>query len=233
MILTLVVATMSGCGGRADSTALPRPLPLDDGKRIEAVDTLSPEQQAAQREYARRLVSQAWRKVRAGELHSAMTQFNDAWRLDANNYNVYWGYAAILQAHADQTADAAQARSTIDDSLAMFERSIELRPNDARLLVETAEAYLLSARSGQAPEVAAEANPYNQHFSMTGALLQRAEAIDPDNKHLWKVRTLLEWYRGDLSACDAAMIRAKALGVEFDVGFEARYLQSKNGAAGK
>src|SRR5262245_24634727 len=45
---------------------------------------------------SRALSEQGWASVRKGMLDVAMRRFNEAWLLNAKNYQAFWGFGAVL-----------------------------------------------------------------------------------------------------------------------------------------
>lgn len=85
--------------------------------------------------------------------------------------------SAAASAGADALVAAAEPyRERLEVIVPLYERVVELRPNDARALVTLANAYWLT---GRGPEV-------------VGALAVRARSADPDNRGAWHLWALAE-----------------------------------------
>ena len=64
------------------------------------------------------LAAQGWTAVRVGQDDVAMRRFNQAWLLNPKNYNVFWGYGAVLSAKGklnEALEYLETARELVDD----------------------------------------------------------------------------------------------------------------------
>ena len=83
----------------------------------------------------------------------------------------------VAEADADTLMAAAEPfRERLEVVIPLYERIVDLRPDDARALVTLANAYWLT---GRGPEV-------------VGELAQRAKRVDPGNRAAWHLWALAE-----------------------------------------
>jgi tetratricopeptide (TPR) repeat protein len=123
-----LVRGMISVGFAGDSTVNPDTLPMFGQPKIARSDAQKASdeifirdnvlryktKQAASNAYA----ALGWNAVRGKELDSAMLRFNQAWLLNAKNYNPFWGFGAVLTAkgHLSEAIDQLEvARDLIDD----------------------------------------------------------------------------------------------------------------------
>ena len=62
--------------------------------------------------------SQGWSAIRAKQLDAAMLRFNHAWLLNPKNYNVFWGFGAVMSERGklmEAIEHLETARELIDD----------------------------------------------------------------------------------------------------------------------
>jgi len=90
-------------------------------------------QAAIDRGYSRDQVFNAaiqggWEAFRAGEPGIAIRRFNQAWLLDPDNGNVYWGFAVAIESRDGNLERAA----------GFLARARKLMPDDAELMVDSA-----------------------------------------------------------------------------------------------
>jgi tetratricopeptide (TPR) repeat protein len=123
-----LVLGMISLGLAGDSTVNPDTLPMFGQPKIARSDAQKAAdeifirdnvlryktKQAASNAYA----TLGWNAVRGKELDSAMLRFNQAWLLNAKNYNPFWGFGAVLTAKGrlSEAIDQLEvARDLIDD----------------------------------------------------------------------------------------------------------------------
>jgi len=70
-------------------------------------------------EAIKKLIQSGWEFVGKKEADTAMEKFNQAWLLDYENFNVYWGYAAVLG-----------YQGNLDDSSIYFDKALTLYSKD-------------------------------------------------------------------------------------------------------
>jgi Tfp pilus assembly protein PilF len=64
------------------------------------------------------LAAQGWAAIRSKQADLAMQRFNQAWLLNPKNYNVFWGFGAVLSERgklADAIEQLESAREMVDD----------------------------------------------------------------------------------------------------------------------
>lgn len=71
-----------------------------------------------------------WEYFYKNELETAMKKFNQAWLLDSNNYQAYWGYGNI-----------EGKRKNYKQSITFFEKALSLNDTNASLLESSSTSY--------------------------------------------------------------------------------------------
>ena len=66
-----------------------------------------------------------------GDLKTAMYRYNQAFLLDKNNSNIYWGYGAIYMAFGE-----------FDLSRAQYEEGLKINPKNDNILIDYGTSYL-------------------------------------------------------------------------------------------
>lgn len=100
-----------------------------------------------------------------------MRRFNEAWLLNPNSPQPYWGFGAILH---DQ--------GKVHEALAMLNRASELDPLNPRLIADLARVVALRAT------VARTTAEREMYFTRACELFEKANALEPSNGHsygLW------------------------------------------------
>jgi len=131
------------------------------------------------REGSQAIAADGWRLLRGNDPTSAIRLFNEAWIVDPDYYDAYWGFGAILL-----------ARGRIEEAILMLERAngfgdVDMR-NRAPLLGDLANLYALKA-FGRAPEAADR----RDYFARANAMFATATAADPANPQPW-----IQWVLG-------------------------------------
>lgn len=92
----------------------------------EACDKRFPTRDSAYRYY----LGKGWEYFNTGDLPVAMKRFNQAWLLDSNNMNTYWGFAATL----------GKWNACLDANY-YFKYAIKMAPTNGRLWRDAAVVY--------------------------------------------------------------------------------------------
>ncbi len=127
--LVLGIAVNCGSVGAAAHTpAGPDTLPMFGQPKIVRSDSQKQADEAFIRDNALRyktrqaassaFASQGWSAIRAKQLDAAMLRFNHAWLLNPKNYNVFWGFGAVMSERGklmEAIEHLETARELIDD----------------------------------------------------------------------------------------------------------------------
>jgi Tfp pilus assembly protein PilF len=131
------------------------------------------------------------------DLANAMRRFNQAWLLDSNNPEVYFGFGAVLHDKGMNCAASAQF-----DKAASFGRYVQgLTPDAARLLV-------LCAQEDKSLTEGARA----ALFARSDALYAEALAKEPNKGYVHASMATAMYWRGSYPEAWAAVARARAFG---------------------
>jgi Tfp pilus assembly protein PilF len=131
------------------------------------------------------------------DLANAMRRFNQAWLLDPNNPDVYFGFGAVLHDKGMNCAASAQL-----DKAASFGRYVQdLTPDAARLLV-------LCAVEDKSLTDEARAAMY----ARSDTLYTEALAKEPNKGYVHASRATAMYWRGNYSEAWAAVMQARANG---------------------
>lgn len=71
-----------------------------------------------------------WQYLEKNDYETAMKRFNQAWLLDSLNADVYWGFGCLLR-----------EQRKIDEAIEMFNRSIDINPENEFAYEDRANAY--------------------------------------------------------------------------------------------
>ena len=102
-----------------------------------------------------------------GDLKTAMYRFNQAWLLNPNNANAYWGFGAVYFSFGD-----------VDSALKQYNEGLKMDANSTNILTDKATIYMTSYMSSK------NEKDYNQALS----LFKKSYLIDSKNQNtLFKI----------------------------------------------
>lgn len=99
-----------------------------------------------------------------GDLKTAMYRFNQAYLLDPNNENIYWGFGAVYGTFGDYAV-----------ALEQYDKGLKINPNSAILLTDKATIYFVSFQHEQVAD--------ESKLGTALALLNKSFAIDPNSEN--------------------------------------------------
>lgn len=144
-----------------------------------------------------RFVAQGFRYYFQDDLSNAMKLFNQGWVLDANNPNVYWGFASVL----NDKQDFCEARK-------MLERAIELGLLRPEGLADAGRLNALCAVQGGAVDAATK----SAFLKRSHGLYTQALNASPDNAHVYGSWATASYWTGDYPTAWKYVKKQRALG---------------------
>ncbi|MBI2366507.1 MAG: hypothetical protein HYV01_16135 [Deltaproteobacteria bacterium] len=118
--------------------------------------------------------SRGWASVRGGKLDLAIQQFNQAWLLNSQNYQVFWGFGAVLSEQG-RLAEAIE-------QLEIANRLIDEPAQKAALLSDLGSVYSeLAARLPEDKQL-----DRAQHFVSANRRFAEGLEIDPNYAPSWR-----------------------------------------------
>lgn len=112
-----------------------------------------------------------WKYLRSGDGATAMKRFNQAWLLNENNYQAFWGFGTL-----------SAMQNKLDKGISYFEKALSLLDNEnqrSRLLNDTAEAYSMQG-AYQTDKTKSQAS-----FARANALLEEAVKLALQNSNIY------------------------------------------------
>ncbi len=143
-----------------------------------------------------------WQRYEQDDLTAAMRSFNEAWLLNPNGAQPYWGFGAILH---DQ--------GKVHEALALLSRAFELDPSNPRLMADLASVV------GQEATHARTAAARERFFTKACELFERASALDPMNGHSYGLWALALYNGGRYAAAWEKVHEAQELRAEIPEKF--------------
>ena len=114
-------------------------------------------------------VGMGWQYFNKGDVDTAIKRFNQAWLLDSLNADVYWGFASV-----------EGTRGKTDEAIKLFDKSLELNPNNTYVWTNLATAY--SNKFREKYDV--------KYLDETIKCLKKAIALSPKNEDAYRMITI-------------------------------------------
>ncbi len=146
------------------------------------------------------------------DVSTAMKRFNQAWLLDTNNANAYWGFGIIV----GQRAEHADTERNLRQSITFLETACEKSPNNSRIMVDLAFSHTML---GAAVLKQHHRPGVDDEFAKAQALFESAMNLEPDYPLLHYNWSVLEFYREDYSSAKTRLDEAVRLGFKPDPSY--------------
>lgn len=125
------------------------------------------EQEGTPRKASELLIKLGFDYLYRGDIKTAMYRFNQAWLLDPENENVYWGFGAIYFMFQD-----------FENALKQYEEGLLINPASSNILTDKATIYLTKFQSSNDSE----------ELDLAIELFEKSYSVDPKNQNtLFKV----------------------------------------------
>jgi tetratricopeptide (TPR) repeat protein len=145
-------------------------------------------------------VDQGIRYYKADNYAAAMRRFNQAWLLNPNNPDVFWGFGMVFH---DQ-GNVCEAKNMID-------HAISLQLANSIALADAGRIYTLCAVSNQSLDPAAK----QQYFTLSEDLYKKASAASPNNDYIHGSWATAYYWRDDYARSWGMVAKARSLGFVF------------------
>jgi tetratricopeptide (TPR) repeat protein len=182
LIITAVVLTTCSAAAVAQGGKLPLNLiPMYGYPDIEKPEALKKVDEefirnvvdgGSREEASRRFAGEAWNLFRKGDGANAMRRFNQAWLLNPDNYQPYWGFGALL---------FAQKRPS--EAVVHYEKALSLiseASEKPRLLSDVGRAYSMLGFAESDPAKSGDL------FAKSHALFGEAIKLDPQYANAYR-----------------------------------------------
>lgn len=135
------------------------------------------EEMGSREEAAKLAIERGWEFYYNGDLDTAMKRFNQAWLLDPNNPDVFWGFGVIVGSQGQD-----------DEALRMFNLGLEIDPDDTILICNVAYAYTNKAITDLS----------KKDFYLNEAIkyFDKADSIDPEVAYCHSVWAVTLFHQG-------------------------------------
>lgn len=130
----------------------------------------------SRQESSKALSSKGWEYFYRNDFETAMKRFNQAWLLDNNNYEAYWGFANIRG-----------KQNQLEEARNLFDLAKKLNPTNANFFISSASTY--GGLYNQKKDIAL--------LNSMRADLQRANQLDPNNPQVYAELAAVHFYLND------------------------------------
>jgi Flp pilus assembly protein TadD len=129
-------------------------------------------------------VQQGWHAFQNGDMDVAIRRFNQAWLLDPENGDIYWGFAIATHVRGD---GLEQSERWFAEAERLIPNSAQLLAHHGRVLDETGQAG--RARTYFEKALAIDPNDVVAHTGMVRVLTQLGDTAGAD-KHIAELKRL-------------------------------------------
>ena len=178
--------------GGSDRQAEPGLRAADDKLSAELIHRYGSPQSAA-----RNLLDQGSRYFKAGDYAMAMKCFNQAWLMDPNSPEPFWGFAVVYD---DQGKSCA--------AKAMVDRALSLNLSKPAELADAGRIYTYCAVS----DVTLSADDRRRYFEQAEELYFRAVSMAPTDPYLFGSWAIAHYWQGNYADAWKMIKKQQALG---------------------
>ena len=178
--------------GRSDRQVEPGLRAADDKLSAELIQRYGSPQAAA-----RNLLQQGVRYFKAGDYAMAMKSFNQAWLMDPNSPEPFWGFAVVYD---DQGKSCA--------AKAMVDRALSLNLSKPAELADAGRIYTYCAVS----DATLGADDRRRYFEQAEELYFRAVSMAPTNPYLFGSWAIAHYWQGNYADAWKMTKKQQALG---------------------
>ena len=178
--------------GRSDRQVEPGLRAADDRLSAELIQRYGSPQAAA-----RNLLQQGVRYFKAGDYAMAMKSFNQAWLMDPNSPEPFWGFAVVYD---DQGKSCA--------AKAMVDRALSLNLSKPAELADAGRIYTYCAVS----DATLGADDRRRYFEQAEELYFRAVSMAPTNPYLYGSWAIAHYWQGNYTDAWKMIRKQRALG---------------------
>ena len=208
-IAVFIAAILAGCatGGPAPRGSGVDQVPMYGGMDRQSIPQLkqADEQFIAEttKEFGSRekasdaFVEQGIRYYLIDNYANAMRRFNQAWLLNPNNPDVFWGFSTVFHDEGNN----CEAKNMID-------RAISLNLSKPIALADAGRIYTLCGASNQS----LDSTTKQQYFATSEALYEKANSVSPNSDYIYGSWATAAYWRGDYARSWQMVEKERSLG---------------------
>jgi len=161
-----------------------------------------------------------WKYYNSGDMDTAIKRFNQAWMLDRENPDAYWGFGIVM----GQRSRTEDTEKNLDESIKFIGIANSKMPHDVRILTDLAFSHTVKGEFLQLNK-----RPYGNEYNMARKLYQEAESANEKYALLYFNWSSLELADGKCQ--EAVRLNGKALsaGMPTDARYEKELLACNAG----
>ena len=185
--------------GRSDSQADPGLRAADDRLSAELLQRYGTPEAAV-----RNLLDQGVRYFKAGDYATAMRSFNQAWLMNPNSPEPFWGFAVVY----DDQGKSCMAKAMVD-------RALDLNLSNPAELADAGRIYTYCAVS----DATLSADDRRYYFEQAEELYFRAVSMAPTDPYLYGSWAIAHYWQGNYADAWKMTKKQQALGGRPGEGF--------------
>ena len=158
------------------------------------------------------VASLGWQYFYKGDLKTAMKRFNQAWMLDRQNAEAFWGFGLIMGRRAYEE----NTETNLNESINHLEKATKLTKNNSRIIVDLAFSNTLMGyflKENNKPS-------YNVYFEKAEGLFKNAQKLEADYPVLYYNWSVLKFYEENYISALEKLKQAKKFGYKSDPNYE-------------
>jgi|LSQX01.3.fsa_nt_gb tetratricopeptide (TPR) repeat protein len=158
-------------------------------------------------------VQRGWEAYYEDDLDTAMKQFNQAWILDRENSEAYWGFGLIM----GRRASREDPEANLKESIRFLQMAGERDPKNGRIMGDLAFSHTILGYYYQSKRK--KGNRAKTHFKAAGKLFENAYHADPDYPPILANWSVFFFYTGDYQQAKSKADTAQQLGYVFSPAY--------------
>lgn len=142
----------------------------------------------------------------SGDISTAIKRFNQAWLLDTNNAEAYWGFGIIM----GQRASQGDSEKNLKESIRFLQMANEKEPKNGKIIGDLAFSHTILGHYYQT-----EGKGGKENFEKAGKLFIEAFKADPKYPPIVGNWSVFYFYTGDYKKAKSKADEAVRMGYQF------------------
>lgn len=168
-------------------------------------------------ENSNRAARLGWEFLKKNDAKTAMKRFNQAWLLNPNNPQAYWGFGIILGIEASKEDSIEK----LNQSIKMLEKASDLAPSNPQILASLSKSYI---DKGCYYKFVLKKN--SDYFNKAEKICKKAQEINPKEGIVYFNWSTCLYYQEKYSEALGKLQKAEELNYSVPIGFK-KELQAK------
>ncbi|MGD9873048.1 MAG: tetratricopeptide repeat protein [Kiritimatiellia bacterium] len=154
-----------------------------------------------------------WQFYYQNDFSTAMKRFNQAWLLNSNNPEAFWGFGLII----GQRASRQEAENNLNESVRFLQRAMEIDPDNGRIMGDLAFSHTILAHYYKS--VRRNEKEATAHFDVASKLFPVAYKADPEYPPIVANWSVFYFYTGNYQNAKKKADEAEKMGYKFSSAY--------------